>query len=41
MLRSDLCDYAEAYILVNGTTTVTANAEMQKQLILEIKKIDH
>ena len=26
MLRSDLCDYADAYILVIGTITVTANA---------------
>ena len=26
MLRSDLYDYADAYILVNGTITVTANA---------------
>ena len=26
MLRSALCDYADAYILVNGTITVTANA---------------
>ena len=26
MLRSDLCDYADAYILVNGTITVTANS---------------
>ena len=26
MLRSDLCDYADAYILVNGTITVTASA---------------
>ena len=26
MLRSDLCDYANAYILVNDTTTVTVNA---------------
>ena len=26
MLRSDLCGYADAYILVNGTITVTANA---------------
>ena len=24
MLRSDLCDYADAYILVNGMITVTA-----------------
>ena len=27
MLRSDLCDYADAYILVNGTITVTAAAD--------------
>ena len=26
VLRSDLCDYADAYILINGTITVTANA---------------
>ena len=26
MLRSDLCDYADAYVLVNGTIRVTANA---------------
>ena len=26
MLRSDLCNYSDAYILVNGTITVTANA---------------
>ena len=26
MLRSDLCDYSDAYILVNGTITVTPNA---------------
>ena len=26
MLRSDLCDYADTYILVNGTITVTAAA---------------
>ena len=25
MPRSDLCDYADAYILINGTITVTAN----------------
>ena len=25
MLRSDLCNYADAYILVNGIITVTAN----------------
>ena len=27
MLRSDLCDYADAYILVNGTITATANGD--------------
>ena len=27
MLRSDLCDYADAYVLVNGTITVTANGD--------------
>ena len=26
MLRSDLCNYADVYILVSGTITVTANA---------------
>ena len=26
MFRSDLCDYADAYISVNGTITVTTNA---------------
>ena len=26
MLRSDLCDYSDTYILVNGTITVMANA---------------
>ena len=25
MLRSDLCDYVDAYILVNGTITVRTN----------------
>ena len=35
ILRSNLCDYADAYILVNGTITVTS------QMLLEIKKIDH
>ena len=27
MVRSDLCDYADAYILANGTITVTANGD--------------
>ena len=39
MLRSGLCDYADAYILVNGTITVTANAGANN--IRDKKKIDH
>ena len=35
MLRSDLCDYVDTYILVNGTITVTADVG---KIILEIKK---
>ena len=31
MLRSDLCDYADAYILVNGTTTVAGNHPRDRQ----------
>ena len=27
MLRSDLCDYSDAYILVKGTITVTTNGD--------------
>ena len=38
MLRSDLCDYADAYILVNGTITVTAAAGANN---IRHKKIDH
>ena len=26
MLRSNLCDYADAYVLVKGTITITGNA---------------
>ena len=37
MLRSDLCDYADAYILVNGTITVS----LQNNVIRDKKKIDH
>ena len=31
MLRSDLCDYADAYILVNGTITVAGNRPRDRQ----------
>ena len=39
MLRSDLCDYVDAYILVNGTITVAGNNRRDRQnkpLILKI-----
>ena len=37
MLRSDLCDYSDAYILVKGTITVTNpdNDEFDKELTLK------
>ena len=38
MLRSDLCDYADAYILINGTIAVTANEGANN---IRDKKIDH
>ena len=43
MLRSDLCDYADAYILVNGTITVMAaaganNIRDKKKYKINIKK---
>ena len=31
MLRSDLCDYSDAYILVNGTITVAGNQPRDRQ----------
>ena len=31
MLRPDLCDYADAYVLVNGTITVDGNAARHRQ----------
>ena len=31
MLRSDFCDYADAYILVNGTITVAGNQPRDRQ----------
>ena len=38
MLRSDLCDYSDAYFVVKGTITVTEtdNAEKIKQQHLKI-----
>ena len=39
LLRSDLCDYSDVYILDNGTITVTAAAGANN--IRDKKKIDH
>ena len=38
MLRSDLCDYVDAYILIKGTIIVTTNAGANN---IRDKKIDH
>ena len=35
MLRSDLCDYADAYILINGIITVAGNAPRDRPVILK------
>ena len=41
MLRSDLCDFSDAYIVVKGIVTVSADErdrdEMNRQIILKIK----
>ena len=31
MLRSDLCDYSDAYVLIDGTIRVTGNAARDRQ----------
>ena len=41
MLRSNLCDYSDAYILVNSTITVTALGANNGANNIEIKEIDH
>ena len=42
MLRSDLCDYSDAYILVKGTIMVTApGVNSDANNIRDKKKIDH
>ena len=40
MLRSDLCDYADVYILVNGKITVTAAADANDIRDKKKKKIN-
>ena len=41
MLRSNLCDYPDAYILVKGTITVTAVGANNGANNVRDKKIDH
>ena len=41
MLRSNLCDYSDAYILVKGTITVTALGTNNRANNIRDKKIDH
>ena len=41
MLRSNLCDYSDAYILVKGTITVTASGDNNNANNLRDKKIHH
>ena len=41
MLRSNLCDYSDAYILVKGTITVTALGANNSANNMRDKKIDH
>ena len=41
MLRSNLCDYSDAYILVKGTITVTAPGVNNNANNIRDKKIDH
>ena len=38
MLRSNLCDYSDAYILVKGTTTVAGNNPRDPKGTCYIKK---
>ena len=41
MLRSNLCDYSDAYILVKGTITVTAPGVNNDANNIRDKKTDH
>ena len=41
MLRSNLCDYSDAYILVKGNITVTAPGANNGANNIRDKKIDH
>ena len=41
MLRSNLCGYSDAYLLVKGTITVTAPGVNNNANNIRHKKIDH
>ena len=43
MLRSDLCDLSDAYIVIKGTITVTNpnNAKKKKTKVLHLKIMHH
>ena len=41
MLRSDLCNYSDAYIVVKGTITVLRPNAAKKTKVLHLKKMHH
>ena len=41
MLRSDLCDYSDAYIVVKGTITVTDSDNAKRNKVLHLKTMHH
>ena len=41
MLRSDLCDFSDAYIVVKGTITVLRPNAAKKTKVLHLKKMHH
>ena len=41
MLRSDLCYYSNAYIVVKGTITVTDPDNAKNTIVLHLKTIHH
>ena len=41
MLRSDLCDYSDAYIIVKGTITVTNQKDAKRNKAVHLKITHH